>query len=271
MKEWFYKKVGLEVSLEKGKSNFLNRINQLLFKSIHDLGSVRYENIVKSLCLALGDNSDKYKQWDYAGYRIYKPLEYITNRNFKYTLVVIQELYLLYNIPKDRFTQIVELCLELSRTKDWIDLWIRFINGEFYEIWDEDLDKNILEESLKNMQDYKAKNDWAKCLQHYGKGEYNDCLSDCLTALEWLSKQILNNKKWLKENKSLILAYFWGSDSFSNEWKGIINRLYDYFNLYAQRHGNDEREKIDALEVEATLYLTGLIMNLLIVKDKALK
>ncbi len=274
MNQSFYKRFGLELPLKEWKERFMNRLNSILFENIEK--DKIYPSICSNLCVFLWLDVNNYKQVNYsydgeATYRQYDWIEKLTKKNFYTTLKVLEILIKLKKDWEYSVSTMIDRCLILAIEIDGIDLWIRFHNWLFYPSGNNTLDKEIIENSLDNIVWYKAQKDYEDALKKHLQWQHQDALTSCFTAIETLSKEILWNNKWLSKNKKEILKHFWWDDGFSDQWAKIINILYDYFNDYSNRHDWKERESINPLEVEATLYLTWLIINLLIKKHQEKK
>lgn len=266
----FYARFWLSISLDEWKKRFINRVNDKIFNNIkvspysYSSKSYTYDHIFEFLCLKLWKQKWDFRYNNYMLWIEYWSIIELTQSNFEGVLHVLEILWLICD--KIDFNNKVKEIIKYSIEDDWIDLWIRYHNWLFYLSWDKDLDEKIIEISLDNISWFKAKNDYEKSLKKYISWDMNWTLVSCFTTLETLSQEILGNTKWLKANKEEILKYFWWTESFSKQWNWILNWLYDYFNDYSERHNWNKRHNINDLEVEATLYQTGIIINLLIKK-----
>jgi len=268
MQRNFYKRFWLEITLDEWKKRFVNRVNDSIFSEIKDstfkYSSYSYENILKYVCSKLWEKIWTYT-WDNCWYwPTYFGLNELTRDDFEITLHVLEIISKVcdkWNLDKG-----IKVIFFISQNDDGINLWVRYHNKLFYLSWDKELDEEIIETSLDNIKWFKAEKDYLKVLKKYLGWDLHWTLSWCFTTLETLSQEILGNSKWLKANKKNILKYFWWTEWFSKQWGWNINLLYDYLNDYSERHNWDERDNIDELEVEATLYQTWLIINLLINK-----
>lgn len=80
-------------------------------------------------------------------------------------------------------------------------------------------------------------------------------MTECYTAIEKLSQEILGNTKALENNKEDLVRFLKNSDNeFATQWRSIINHLCSYLHDFSTRHGG-KIEKIDEIEVDATIYL----------------
>lgn len=134
----------------------------------------------------------------------------------------------------------------------------------------------FLVRALITLNDPRQKKIWGEALEEYLKWDYDDALWKCFTTLDelfdekfwkkfnaifksktvseglWLEKELSKYWDWLESN-------IWGTKTIE---RGIIQNLYVYLNEYSIRHANWWKYNINETEAEATLYLTGVIINL---------
>lgn len=271
MEQSFYKRFWLEISLEEAQKKFVYRVNNSFFTFIKEKNwIVSYNTLFQKICykLWISHENDNYRYidriiWWYS----YNDLNYITENNFQETLKVIEKvffleeehlLYIWYNLEN-----IINSLLQESINEDWIDLWIIFINWKFLPKWNDKLDKELVEKSMDNLAWLQAEKYYKECLENYLKWNKKWMIEDCFETLEKLSQEILQNEKWLKENKDDLIKYLKSNEIFTSYWINVINQLYLYFNDHRHTKNDKTNENIDENEVEATLYLTWLIINLM--------
>ncbi len=249
------------VSQEEWKEKFLNRINESIFLEIEK--KYWYDDYFKELCKILWFKSSNFEKYDYLWvWNKYSWLESLTNRDFFKTLNLLELL-------GEKYFDKIRTILFLSKSVDGIDLWIRFHNGLFYKAWDEDLDKIIIDKSINNISIYeRAKKHYKKALIFYSSWNYSEALTNCYTTIEKLAQSILWNDKNILKNKDDLIKFLKKSDndSFVKEWREILKNLLNYLQDFSTRHWK-EIENIDVIEVDATIYLTWTIINLLSKKD----
>jgi len=92
---------------------------------------------------------------------------------------------------------------------------------------------------------------------------YGDIISNCYLVIEGLARKFLNNKRTLDNIKEELLKKL----KLSQSWKSLLNNYMNYANEF-KRHASDGRHSINPQEVEAFLYLTGLLARLMIQSEK---
>ena len=114
------------------------------------------------------------------------------------------------------------------------------------------------------LNDYPAeKKDFDEALNAYMKKQYNDSVADCYKCIEGIVKKLLGNDRTLENNKDGLLTKL----NFSKEWKNIFGSYLTYANVYG-KHASDKRHNVDPDEVEAFIYLTGLIIRISLKSSK---
>lgn len=272
MEQSFYKRFWLEISLQEAKERFIIRVNENIFKILQKkLWQTNYDELFEELCKKLAintnDNNIRYNNyitWNYS----FKWLENLVNWNFNKIIQLLEKLYyfkdtFFNNIYWFDLNLLINFCLQESINEDWIDLWIIFINWKFLPKWNDKLDKELVEKSIDNLKWLQAEKYYKECLENYLKWNKKWVIEDCFETLEKLSQEILQNEKWLKENKDNLINYLKSNEIFTSYWINIINQLYLYFNDHRHTKNDKTNENIDENEVEATLYLTWLIINLI--------
>ena len=269
MNNSFYKRFWLESTLEQAKQKFVNRVNIRIFDELENNNS--YDAIFRRACINLWEDSEKFITQEslFNPYtNKYKNLKYLTNNDFEKTKHVLE--FTCFN-PDD-----IIYCLNKTMEVDWIDLWINFINWKFIQKWDILLDENILNKSFDSLIWFKVKKIWEEALEEYLKWDFDDALWKCFTTLDelfyekfWKKFSVIFKSNTISEqlnfNKELSKYWDWLE---SNTWGGkiierwIIQNLYQYLNEYSTRHANWWKYNINENEVEAVLYLTWLIINL---------
>lgn len=247
-------------SEEEWVEKFLNRINEMIFSAIEKWHN--YDTFFLNICSLLWYKSSNYETWSYWLWNEYLWLESLTNRDLWKTLDLLE------NIPEKYFDSI-DLIIKISKNKDNIDLWIRFYKGLFYKAWDEDLDKIIIDNSIDNISTYdKAKKHYKEALINYSSWRYSEALTSCYTTIEKLAQEILWNSKTLWNNQDELVKFLknWNDDEFVKQWREIIKHLCTYLHDFSTRHWW-KIDDIDEIEVDATIYLTWTIINLLSKKN----
>ncbi len=256
----FYKRFWLELTLDEARKKFVNRINISVFDKLED--NTSYDEIFRKVCENLWEDPELHKTPEsrYDPYsNKYKNFKFLTRNDFNKTKHVLEF------IPY--YSSDINSCINKSIEVDWVDLWITFVNGKFFPKGDVKLDHVILGKSLDNLEWYFAKKYYDECLENYLKWNKKWVIEDCFETLEKLAQEILENDKGLKENKKDLINYLKGSEIFTSYWVRIIETLYDYYNDHRHTKNGKINENIDESEAVATLYLTGVIINLITKKS----
>jgi hypothetical protein len=257
----FNKRFGIEESLEEERARFVQRINQIVFKEIEvDNG---YEKAFRTVCYGLGENADDRIPYKY-GMRILVPdLRTLTNDDFFQTLKILESLYLYFNKEPGRQIEMSEY-VERALSNAAIDLEVAWKDGVFYPRGAKILDEKLVEDPIDWLDEFpEEKKDFENALSHYAKKNHSDVVGDCYLVTEGLVRKILGNTKTLDNNKQELLKKL----GLSQSWKSVLVNYMNYANEF-KRHASKKRHSIDPLEVEAFLYLTGLLTRLIVQSDK---
>lgn len=240
------------VSHEEGMQKFLNRVDEVIFKELEN--SYSYDDKFKNFCLILGERSSWYRKHNFWNWKNYTSIESLTWRNLEKTLILLESL--------TDSHEIIEDLLKYCKSRDNVDIWISFHKGVFYKSWDPILDKEILKKSIDTISKYhKAEQFYKDALLDYSSWNLSESLTKCYSSLEELAKNILNNTKTLEKNKDDLIKSLKIESVFTNTWINIIKQLTSYLHDFSTRHWS-EIENIEQEEVDATIYLVGIIINL---------
>jgi hypothetical protein len=126
------------------------------------------------------------------------------------------------------------------------------------------LDENVVNEVIDYLNDYPlVQKHFMSALQKYQERKYDrNIIDDLRFSLELLLRNILNNKKVLENQISLLGPYLKSKNApaeIINMFMSLINYYKDYQNEHA-KHGDKVREA----EIEFMIYLTGTIMRFLL-------
>ena len=277
MKQNFYDRFSLRISLKEWQSKFVNRIREMVFdaleKNTYEYSTYGFNEIFKFVCARLWIESNWYIQSWYNPW-LYNPwlcsnkypgwIKKISWYDFIKTIQILEILAIPCNEKLDNKIKIV---LNLSKNTDGINLWINYHQWFFYPSWNEELDENIIEKSLDNLHWYKAEEYFHNALQKFLSWDKKWVNVACFETIEKLTQEILWNKKWLKENKKELQKMVNEWWLFSEYWSKIIENLYWYFCDSRHTRNDIKNKNLDDIEVEATLYQTGLVSNLIIQKS----
>jgi hypothetical protein len=144
-----------------------------------------------------------------------------------------------------------------------IDLGFFWKDGKFYPAGSKFLDKELVEEALDWLKDFpEEKTDFQNALKAHLEKRNNDAIGDCYNCVEGITRKILKNTKVLDNNKEELVTKL----GFSQEWKSLVINFIKYANEY-KRHASNTRHKANPDEVEAFLYMTGLITRMCLKKE----
>ncbi len=259
----FNKIFGIQDSLEDEQRRFVQRINQTVFNTVEDLHyPTSYENISRTLCYWLGINTQDRishaNSTNYGGSTIVPSLRTLTGDEFLQTLKL---LVLLDKFFKDQIEQRTKISnwVEIALSNATVDLGVTWKSGMFYPSGAKILDEQLVEDPLDWLDDYPdEKRDFLKAISSYSANELGGVVINCYLVVEGLARKILNNSRTLENNRRELLEKI----SFSQEWKSLLTNYINYANEF-KRHASEKRHSINPSEVEAFLYLTGLLVRLL--------
>lgn len=261
----FNKRFGIEESLGEEQTRFIQRINQTIFKNVQK--RYKYEEVFRTVCYWLGENADDRisdrNRYNYGVKTLVPALRTLTNDDFLQTLRILELLYQYFNKEPGRQKEISEL-VEVALSNATMDLGVTWKDGMFYPSGAKTLDEKLIEDPIDWLDEFPdEKKDFENALSHYMKKNYGDVVSNCYLVIEGLARKILNNKKTLDNNREELLKKL----KLSQSWKSLLNNYMNYANEF-KRHASDERHSINPQEVEAFLYLTGLLARLMIQSEK---
>lgn len=267
----FYKRFNLEAPLIDAQTRFMNRIDLTAlhyFKKNHCFWEPAY---LQWLSIEVGEDFTKhiFKNYDNNGSHIDYNFGFkkICNANFNSYLLILESIhkYLKFKFSSlERIKEIAYLDSTITDALDRseIDLGIFWKDGKFYPAGSKLLDNKLIVDSLDWLAGFPdEKKDFEKSLKAHLEKRYSDAIGDCYNCVEGLARKILNNRKVLDSNKEELIAKL----KFSQEWKSLISNFIKYANEY-KRHASESRHKVDPDEVEAFIYLTGLLIRLQIKK-----
>ena len=265
MLERFDKRFGIKESLKEEQTRFVQRINQTIFKNIKK--EYGYEKVFRTICYWLGENADdriSNVTSRYATGLFYIPnLRSLTNDNFLETLKILTPLYQYFNKDSQKQGKISKW-VEVALSNATIELGVSWKDGMFYPSGAKILDEKLIEDPFDWLNEFPdEKKDFADALSHYIKKNYGDVVSNCYLVVEGLARRILNNQRTLDNNRDELL----GKLRLSQSWKSLLNNYTNYANEF-KRHASNKRHSINPQEVEAFLYLTGLLARLIIQSEK---
>ncbi|MCK4307779.1 hypothetical protein KAW50_06115 [candidate division WOR-3 bacterium] len=268
----FNKLFEIKESPEKEQIHFVQRINQTIFNYIQDEYKklfrddlrTKYEEIFRDICYYLGENADdRISKFNQVSNRGCPHLRSLTNDDFLQTLKVLVLLYDYFwedKLKDKNQRRQISIEIELAFSSATMDLGVTWKDGMFHPSGAKILDEKLIEDPFDWLDEFPdEKKDFKNALSHYTKKSYGDVISNCYLVVEGLVRKILNNKKTLDNNKEELF----GKLEVSQSWKSLLLNYINYANEF-KRHASNDRHSINTQEVEAFLYLTGLLVRLII-------
>ena len=260
-----YKRLNLETDLKKEQEKFIKRI-QLIFEEIDSKhrsyvgGSDNYlYEVSNKMAFLLGEKNRSYLK------------EYLDNPTIERVLTV-SEIFL--NVIKNASgfyseNKYVPFKIEESVNLSIIDLGVSFKNGKFYKKGAKELDNKLIFEPLEWLNEYpKTKIFFEGAIKENLQKDYPDAITKSYSALESLVKTFLSNNTNLNKNIPKLLEKL----NLPDQWGKILFNFCDYAHEFSSRHGKGEKTKIAIASpeiVEAYIYFTGLIIRLVILRQKS--
>ena len=265
---------GLEDRIEEERKRFVERINFVVFDCVHhEVVTYGYDQLFANVCYELGVNGQTFRREmvtiDQMGRKIYThpQMERLTNGDFNKTIEVLCALYehIRMNRDKDKGRKWLSAAIEGALSRCTCDIGVRWKEGFFYPSGAEELDKPLIEDVLTWLKDYPSvEKDYRLALRHYSEGQsLSDVMTNCHAAVEGIAQCILGNTKNLDSNKEALLTQI----GVSKRWGGFLANYIKYTNDHRHTRSG-ERHNAAPQEVEACLYMTGLIIRLTIESKK---
>jgi hypothetical protein len=259
-----YRNLGIEPALEEEKKRFVQRINQSLFPEITEDSYASEIELFRHVCYQLGRNpSDEMLKYNRLGNEI-PPLRRLTKDDFQITLEVVCHVYSFFPSKNRRLLAKIDACVTRALDHAIIDLGIRWKDGLFYRSGGKLLDEKLVEDPLDWIKDFPdERKDFALALKNFYANDpdkLKNVPGDCYNVVEGLARTLLSNTKVLRGNKEELLKAL----GLSKSWGSMLSNYIDYADEF--RHASENRGDIDRVEVEAFVYLTGLLARLIIEK-----
>jgi hypothetical protein len=142
------------------------------------------------------------------------------------------------------------------------DLGIFWKDGKFYPAGARELDEALIEDALDWLKQYPStKETFQVALGHYKKSMTDlsagkDAITNAYTSVEFFAKEYLKNKKSFDKNSDELIEKL----ALPKEYKNVVHYYKQIAHEYGSRHaGSNPTHR----EVEAFIYLTGLLLRLL--------
>src|SRR3989338_2991701 len=281
MAQDFRKRMGLSnANPNEVRARFINRIHVSVFRWLEDNKGATFwdENFIWWISEQMGESwGDQVRPREYgSGYWSNLTLEKMSAGDFYKTLEVVekchqyiaegltQEIYERYSFEQDKkinqrhFEERMERIMLLSEG----DLGVFWKDGKFYPSGAKELDEALIADTLDWLEKYPAaRKQFSVALKHYEKSLQDvsagkDTITNCYTSIENLAQEHLQNKHNFEKNSNALVEKL----GLPTEYKNVVNYYKQLAHEYGSRHaGTDPKPK----EVEAFVYLTGLLMRLI--------
>jgi len=278
--ENFYKRWNIEYDEDKRFIDFKNRALSTIDEILGEffLSDINLERIFLKLI------AKHFPQSKIGGFQnISKVLEVTSVKEFRNSPVykIISE--------ENNFTEFIK-CLQ---TLFWLDLSSE-VKKELYFGFKEDIKFSLLDIQIKRIKedniifypkgakllDEKSVNDVLDWLISYPKVQKSlksalekyqnkiyqrNLIDDLRVSLELFFKEILNNNKNL-ENQEKTLSEYLEQKNVPKELKNMFWKLIDYYTKYQNNYAK-HGDKVDSLEIEFMIYLTGTFIRFLMILE----
>jgi len=253
----FDKTFGLASSIDEEKNRFVNRIENTIFNEcVQNYEFADYHQLFTAVCYQLGEDSTEIIRQNSFMHTSIPNLKTLSKKDFVQTMRVVVALYkCVSNRPKTQsfITSYVTDALERAN----LNLGVKWADGIFYPTGDKFLDEELIDTSLSLLDKYpNEKKDLKNALDNYNSKSLYGVIENCYIAVEGLSRQLLNNKKTLDNNREALLRLL----QFSKYWDKIFLNFLSYAHEY-RRHAGENRHDLKPEEVEGFLYLTCLMIR----------
>lgn len=265
MRGRFNKAFGIKDDLGVEQRRFVERINQTAFVRVQELKyPITYAEIFRKVCYYLGTNAEDriaaVNGNSYFATGIAIPsIRSLTRDEFTETLRVLELLYeALAKAPREQ--EAIGGWIEAAFSHCTVDLGVSWKDGMFYPSGAQDLDQSLIEEPWEWLADFPPERaDLLKALTAYRERRLDEVITNCYLAVEGIAREVLGNKRTLDNNREELLKRV----GLSQEWKSLLSNFIIYANEF-KRHASDQRHKLNPVEVEGFLYLSGLILRMVI-------
>lgn len=260
---------GIQDDLSTEQRRFVERINQTAFPPTEKLNyPVSYQEVFELVCYWLGTNANdrisKVNEGNYFSSKsIIPPLRSLTHDQFIETIKVLRLLYgALDKYPREQ--EALAGWIETALEQATVDLGVAWRDGMFYPSGARELDEALIEEPFNWLEDFPDERaDYLKAMRGYSNNKLDEVIINCYVAVEGLARNILGNKKTLDNNREGLMKTL----ELSQEWKSLLGNFITYANEF-ERHASENRHKLNPVEVEGFLYMSGVLLRMMILSAK---
>ncbi len=263
MKE-IYKRLGIESNLKEAEEIFKNKMLNKIF-NLEDLKYHFSNSLIFQICNSLG--------LEYPFILPIPSISFIFNRNLtlsRFLLrlqVLIEYMYVetkdtthpynvLVNIIEDAFQEsIFDLGYEIKNHKNKPAL----IYKKGANLLDNKLVLDVLDWLEKYPEVYEK---YSNALKFFLEKKYSTSLTNCYSALESLTKEILNTKQAFDNDE--IRNKLTTELGLDKEWRKVLLHYSRVAHEYSDRHGGNKSIDCNEIHTEFYLYQTGSYLRLIL-------
>jgi hypothetical protein len=283
MADDFRKRMGITAATqEEAKTKFLNRIRVGIFHWLQDNDRAKFfdEHFIWWISEQMGESwGNEVHRRDYGeGYYSYLTLDKMAGQDFYKTLEIVEKCYQYIAegrarniegygsyyidtsklVNTEKFEERMTNIMLLSET----DIGVFWKDRKFYLSGAKELDEALIADPLDWLAQWpRAREQFTIALDHYKKSLTNtaagkDAITNCYTSMEMLSQEFLQNDRSFDKNSDALVNKL----TLPKEYRNVVHYYKQVANEYGSRHaGSDPAHR----EVEAFVYLTGLLMRLM--------
>jgi|GEM_PF-1472425 len=268
----FKKNFGIEDNLAEEKENFVQRINQTVFKKIQD-SFYPYKGVFVFLCYQLGVNADdrisSVNRLNYGSSSTIPGIRSLTNDNFTETLKLLVLLYKFFE-DQEEWKKYINNFTLLALSSAGYDLEIRWNEGMFYPSGAEALDEKLIDDILGVLQENNRKSifiAYKKGIKEFlesrkDKSKLKNVVRDMQLALDETSKVLLVDKN--VGFKHLLKDKNWDEIVKNKFYQKIFIQLNEFADKLAKHKAE---AAFNEHEVETFVYLTGIFIRLVFIQQ----
>ncbi len=279
----FKKRFGQAIDEEEVKRAFVNHINFKLLEMLDDeAGRLYYDSspgkkLFDAICLYMNRNPSQVVR-DYNSRGLYNMetqtprLRYLTSDDFEQTLLVTEAAYHYFLTSdvyrKEGWLRAIDFIVS-AQLEAPLSLGVSWVAGKFIPEGAKELQEVLVEDNLLWLSEFPetqklftgALNDYASSRSDEIKRK--NAMSNSFQAVEQFARTFLQTDKAFDN----IFNELMDSLSLHPHWKQICNRWNELAKEFARHSGRDGTMPSQE-DVEAFIYLSGLLLRLMIQKHK---
>lgn len=269
----FKRRFGQTVAIEEVKRSFVNKINRLLLREVDRYFREGTTGLFDHVCSFLNKDSEKIIH-EYNNRYLYGSLsnrleipsiKYFTKNEFDSTLPMIEALYTYFeDLGNDEWLGKIDRSVGEALEQP-ISLGISWRDGEFYPEGAKELEKALVDEPLKWLENYpEVRELYQNAQDHYSQSlktpiKRKDAISNAFQAVEKVTRIVLGNQESFDNNfKELVEKV-----ELHPNWKGVLNHYKELSKEFGRHPGREEFIP-NKSDTEAFLYLSGIVLRLIL-------